>query len=236
MKTLRGLTMIPILLVATLITAQPAHAGGAPIADASRRAAGLTAGQLIGEEMRQLLTIAPDVNPLAGQGGSEQKCLSTGRRSKVLIVWTTPEAQVSPTECHVKPGTPLFFSTLFAECSSVEDPPFFGATAEEQRACALAFLNDPLLFDEILVQIDDQPAVNIGLPKYLATSGQVSVDLPDPNILRVPDRHATFVAAAYSATLKPLPPGTHSITVTIVGGQFPGVSRATVHVEPGQHR
>ena len=98
------------------------------------------------------------------------------------------------------------------------------------------FPQRPATFRRNPVQIDDQPAVNIGLPKYLATSGQVSVDLPDPNILGVPDRHATFVAAAYSATLKPLPPGTHSITVTIVGGQFPGVSRATVDVEPGQHR
>ena len=62
---------------------------------------------------------------------------------------------------------------------------------------------------------------------------QGTVELPDPNILGVPDRQATFVAGAYSALVRPLPPGSHTITVTIVGRDFPGTFRAVVNVVPG---
>lgn len=89
-------------------------------------------------------------------------------------------------------------------------------------------------FDAILVGIDGGPPVNIGLDSFLAVSRQGTVDLPDPNIFGDPgNRQATFVAAAYSALVRPLPPGTHTITVTIVGGPFAGTNRAVVNVVPG---
>ena len=74
--------------------------------------------------------------------------------------------------------------------------------------------------------------MNIGLDSFLAISGQGTVELPDPNVLGVPgNRQATFVAGAYSALVRPLPPGSHTITVTIVGGPFAGfTSRAVVNV------
>jgi hypothetical protein len=135
-----------------------------------------------------------------------------------------------PDVCNIKPGTPVFFFSVFAECSSVEDPPFFGATEEEQRQCALDNL---MPFDAILVSVDGGPPVNIGLDRFLAVSGQGTVELPDPNILGVDAEEATFVAAAYSAMVRPLPPGAHTIAVTIVGGPFAGTNRAVVNVVPG---
>jgi hypothetical protein len=77
--------------------------------------------------------------------------------------------------------------------------------------------------------------VNIGLDRFITVSGQGTVDLPDPNILGVRgNRQATFVASAYSALVRPLPPGSHTITVTIVGGPFAGfTTRAVVNVVPG---
>ena len=62
---------------------------------------------------------------------------------------------------------------------------------------------------------------------------QDAVELPDPNILGVPDRQATFVAGAYSALVRPLPLGSHTIAVTIDGGPFAGTYRAVVNVVPG---
>jgi hypothetical protein len=198
------------------------------IGDASKRLAGFTAGELLGEELRQVLELPLDVNPAAGA----DTCLSAGHREKVLLLWTTRAPDPVPV-CDVRPGTPVFFYGLGGECSSVEAPPFFGATEEEQRQCMLDFLRSTP-FDAIEVRIDGGPPVNIGLDSFLAVSEQGTVDLPDPNILFVPgNRQATFVAAGYVALVRPLPPGSHSITVTIVGGPFAGTNRAVANFVPG---
>lgn len=92
-------------------------------------------------------------------------------------------------------GTPVFFSTLCVECSSVEPPPYFGLTEAQQRQCALDGIHSTA-FDAILVKIDDRPEVDIGRDGFLAVSRQRTVQLPDLNILGVPGiQRATFVAA-----------------------------------------
>ena len=222
--------MVAMAVAVCIVLVSPAQAAreDSGVVDASKRAAGFTAGALLGEELRQVLGLPLDVNPAAGS----DTCLSAGDKEKVLLLWTTREPVPAPV-CDVKPGTPVFFYALGGECSSVEPPPFFGATEEDQRQCMLDFLQQTP-FDAILVSIDGGPPVNIGLDDFLAVSEQGTVDLPDPNILEVPgNRPATFVAAGYVALVRPLPPGSHTITVTIVGGPFAGTNRAVVNVVPG---
>jgi hypothetical protein len=229
---MRYLRMAIAVAAVFMLAAAPAQAARkhSGIADASKRLAGFTAGQLLGEELRQVLELPLDVNPAAGA----DNCLSAGHRAKVLLLWTTREPAPVPV-CEVKPGTPVFFYGLGGNCSSVEPEPFFGATAREQRQCMLDFLRGTG-FEAILVSIDGGPPVNIGLENFLAISEQGTVDLPEPNILDVPgNQQATFVAAGYVALVRPLPPGSHMITVTIVGGRFAGTNRAVVNVVPG-HR
>ena len=231
MSVVRKTAMLAIVAAVCMVAGSPAQAArkDSGVVDASKRLAGFTAGQLVGEEFRQILELPLDANPLAGTGDT---CLSAGHHDKVLIPWTT-SAPAAPAVCNVKPGTPVFFSTLFADCSSVEPPPFFGVTEEEQRQCVLDFLQ-PAPFDAIVVSIDGGPPVNIGLESFLAVSGQGTVELPDPNVLGVPgNRQATFVAGAYSALVRPLPPGSHTIAVTIEGGPFAGTFRAVINVVPG---
>lgn len=230
----RVLTTVALAVISLLALAIPAAAAPAQpdngIVDASKPVNGFVAGQLLGEEFRQLISLKPDNNPLAGNGNP---CMSAGPRQRVLILYTVPDAN-PPANCTVKPGTPIFFSSLFAECSSVEAPPSYGENEQAQRKCALDFLA-ATPFDAIQVTIDDSATpVNIGLKRYLAVSRQQTVRLPDPNILDVAGkRQATFVVAAYSALLRPLSPGTHTISVTIFGGQFAGTNRAIVNVMPG---
>jgi hypothetical protein len=147
--------MVVALLALFMVAGSPAQAArkDSGVVDASKRVAGFTAGQLLGEEWRQLLELPPDANPLAGTG--DNNCLSAGHKDKVLILWTTT-APTPPAVCDVKPGTPVFFYTLGGECSSVEPPPFFGATAEDQRRCILDWLRSTP-FDAILVSIDGGP-------------------------------------------------------------------------------
>jgi hypothetical protein len=221
--------MVAMAVAVCIVASSPAQAaskdGG--VVDASKRVAGFTAGQLLGEEWRQLLELPLDANPYVGTGDN---CMSAGHKHKVLILWTTA-SPAAPAVCNVKPGTPVFFFAIGGECSSVEAPPYFGLTEEEQRECTLASLR-VTPFDAILVGIDRRRPVNIGLDRFIAVSRQGTVDLPNPNILAVPgNRQATFVASGYAALVRPLRRGTHTITVTIVGGPFGGfTSRAVVNV------
>ena len=228
--------LIAVLVAVTTLTTIATQAGATPQqqddrhpSENSQKIAGNTANQLLGEEFRQLLELPVDANPLAGNGDN---CLSAGHKEKILILFTVEQSK-PPAVCEVKPGTPVFFSSLFAECSSVEDPPFFGATEQAQRECVRHGL-EGAAFDAILVTIDGGSPVSIGLESFLVFSGHETVDLPDPNILGVPgNQQTTFVVGAYSLLLRPLPPGSHTITVEIVGGEFAGTNRALVEVTPG---
>ena len=164
------------LLTTVGVAAQAAEARHGKLVPASRRLAGLTGGQLLGEELRQLFELPLAENPFLGAGES---CFHTGGNRKILLVWTRP---VAPT-CTVKPGTPVFFFTYFTNCSNTERPPYFGGETEAgQRQCALNLLRETGVFDAILVSIDGRAPVNIYSDRYLAVSPQTTANLPDPNI------------------------------------------------------
>ena len=101
------LTTLLVALALVSVVAIPLAQAGPPkdgqLVPAAKRLAGLTGGQLIGEETRLLLELPEAENPLAGAGES---CFPAGRRNKVLIVWTRPEDEAP--ECIVKPGTSVF--------------------------------------------------------------------------------------------------------------------------------
>jgi hypothetical protein len=216
--------MLLAMVGAPAPVAQPADTKLAP---ASSRLAGLTGGELLGEEIRQLLEIPAADNPFTGAGES---CFAAGHKDKVLIVWTRPEA---PT-CTVKPGTPIFLFAFFNECSDVETP---FRTEAEQRQCAVEGLQDlaaDLGIEAILVSIDGGPSIDIFSDRYLAVSPQMTANLPEDNILGVPAQATTFVAAGWVAMIRPLPPGTHTIRVEIVQSGDDFVSEAIVVVAPGR--
>ena len=172
MSVVRRTAMVALAAAVCMVAGSPAQAArtDSRILDASKRLAGSAAGELVGEELRQVLELPLDANPLAGA----DNCLFAGHNEKVLMLWTRrPPAAAAPV-CVVKPGTPVFFSGLLADCSDVEATPFFGVTEEEQRRCMLDFLR-PAPFDAILVSIDGGPPVNIGRERYLAVSGQGTV-------------------------------------------------------------
>jgi hypothetical protein len=216
----RKAALIAMAAVVCLLAGSPAQASrtDGPVVEPP----GLFGGVLIGEELRQVLGLPLDVNPANGA----DTCLFAG---PVLLLWTRAESAPPPV-CRVRPGTPVFFYALGGDCSNVEPDPFFGATEKAQRRCILGFLRETP-FDAILVRVDGGRATSIGLDRFVAVSRQRSVFLPEPNILGVPgNRRATFVAAGYSAIVRSLGPGEHTITVTIVGGPFASTNRGIVWV------
>jgi hypothetical protein len=121
----------------------------------------------------------------------------------------------------VPTGTPLFFPVANVECSSLESPPFFGATAPESKACAESYL--PLLFapgQTLTVVIDGTPVQNItGL---LATSPDFTFTIPGPdNAFEITCGSypctGQSTATGYYLMLTPLPPGRHTIHIVAMG-------------------
>jgi hypothetical protein len=224
-----GIAVGVVMLAIVGPPAQAADAHHGMLVPASGRLAGLTGGQLLGEEVRQLIELPLAENPLLGVGDS---CFATGNHDKVLIAWTRPTAPA----CTVKPGTPVFLMTYFWECSNTESSPSFGGETEAgQRQCALDVLRETGVFDAILVSVDGRRSVDIYSDRYLAVSPQMTASLPSPNILGVDEQETTFVAAAWVAMIRPLPPGTHTIRVEFVAPDGPAsVSEVIVNVVPGQ--
>jgi hypothetical protein len=220
------------LVVAVSVVANPFAQAAAPkdgrLVPAGKRLAGLTGGQLIGEETRLLLELPAAENPLFGVGES---CFPVGGGGDVLIVWTRPEGQ-PPAECTVKPGTSVFLFGGWVFCDPVEPPPFFAVGEEAQRQCALEGLRTLLEFDAILVTVDGGTPVDIGSDRFVAVSPQGTAQLPEGNVLGVTPQETTFVTAGYVAMIRPLPPGEHTITVEVVGGPFATTTSATVNVVP----
>ena len=220
---------VSLIAIVANPVAQAAPPGDGQLVPAAKRLAGLTGGQLIGEETRLLLELPAAENPLAGEGES---CFSAGHRGKVLILWTRPEGQ-APAECTVKPGTSVFLFGGFVFCDEVEPPPFFAVGEEAQRQCAVEGVHTLLEFDAILVTVDGGTPTDIGSERFLAVSPQGTAQLPEGNVLGVLPQETTFVTAGYVAMLRPLPPGEHTITVEVVGGPFASTTSATVTFVPG---
>ena len=89
--------------------------------------------------------------------------------------------------CTVKPGTKIFVTAVSWECSSVEDPPSYGADEAAQRACAREAIKG---FTRHSVTVDGRP-----VRVRRVETAQIPLDLPDENILGVPPQKASSVAA-----------------------------------------
>lgn len=118
--------------------------------------------------------------------------------------------QFGTTECDitVPPGKRLFFPLANAECSSLEDPPFHGDTAEEQRDCAKGFA-DAINIDELFCEIDGVPVQN--LASYRFVSPQFRFTAPTPWIFGATGGTGTAVGDGYYLLLAPLSPGSHTL-------------------------
>jgi hypothetical protein len=161
--------------------------------------AGNTAGKLIGDWYAQILPRPVSASPF---GGTADLCLDLGRHGKVL----SPAGGIDrggyvEMTCTVKVGRPVLLVMTSADCSSAEDPPFYGKTAAEQRACVLEFING-LDITSITVSVDGERPVDIHEPRFLAVSPQRRVVFPSDPVFDARPGKATFVAAGWIAQIR----------------------------------
>jgi hypothetical protein len=111
--------------------------------------------------------------------------------------------------CKVKPGTTLFITAWSSECSTVEEPPYFGRNERQLRACARAVDAGITLVE---VTVDGQ---RVAVSEV--ETGLLTVDLPENNIFGLPAQQAFSVGHGWVALLDPLSPGRHEIIIHVEG-------------------
>jgi hypothetical protein len=129
-------------------------------------------------------------------------------------------------ECTVPSDTPLFLPLINAECSNVEQPPFFGRTDAERLACAQEVI-DGVSIDSLKASIDGV-AVG-GLEDFRVQSPPFDFRMPaQNNILDLPGVTSGRSASdGYWLMLEPLSPGPHVIhfEAVVVSGPGAGFSQ-----------
>ena len=208
-----------VLLAVVLGVVVQAPAASAAPDHQSRPAPDRELATLLGELWEMVLETPVPENPLAA---GEPWCVDL---DGAVAPFTLDPAAV-PT-CTVDVGTEIFVAALSVECSTVEEPPFYGGNEAELRQCVRDL---DVLQGDLTVTVDGEP-----VPLTLVESPLLRLDLPEDNLLGVPPQQALSVASGLVALLQPLPPGTHEIVTTGTGtvlGDFTNVT--TIVVEPGR--
>jgi hypothetical protein len=160
------------------------------------------------------LSLPVDQNPITTNGTAPCENGQTGN------VWFLagiggPGLVGPPTtiRCAIPPGTALFFPIINAECSDLEQPPFFGNNTAERQECAQSWV-DPAINMEVVI---DGRAIH-DLTPYRFKIGDFDFTVPDNNILccNVPGgSEGKSFADGFYLLLHPLSAGSH--TIRIVG-------------------
>jgi hypothetical protein len=148
-----------------------------------------------------VFSLPDDQNPLVGATGTDCAYERYGNVAVVVVDPLSPE----PIECEVPSGTILFLDILSAECSTLEEAPFYGGNEEELRTCAEGFV-----LDDLKATIDGRAIRNI--EQYIHTSPLFEFTVPENNILGV-EAGLTGQSVSNGAhlMLAPLTPGEHTI-------------------------
>ena len=162
---------------------------------------GMTYGEWSVIWWQYAFSLPEDQNPLIGAIGTDCAYERNGNVAVVVVDPVSPD----PIECEVPTGTILFLDILSAECSTLEDAPFYGGNEEELRTCAEGFI----LYD-LEATIDGNAIQNI--EQYIHTSPLFEFTVPENNILGV---EAGMIGQSVSSgahlMLAPLTPGEHTL-------------------------
>jgi hypothetical protein len=140
-------------------------------------------------------TDSPDFNVTDGQSGN---------------VWflTGPFGTVER-NITISAGTSLFVALINVDSSTLEEPPFYGATAADQLAIANAFAD---YMTDLSFTVDGKSIANID--DFRVTSPQFDFSAPSPWIFGATGGTGTATGVGYFVMLAPLSVGTHTIHYT----------------------
>lgn len=153
-------------------------------------------------------SVPSEINPFNDETGA--RC-GYGQNGPVFFLAGAP-ADIER-QCTVPNGVTLFNPIAGAECSTVEEPPFFGSNEASLRQCAQDAVDyaESVLPMELMKLVVDGKALT-DFSGYRVLTSQFPLILPDGNELRAPAGIANSVADGYCALVGPLSPGEHEIT------------------------
>ncbi|MBI4584377.1 MAG: VCBS repeat-containing protein [Planctomycetes bacterium] len=174
-----------------------------------------------------VFSIPVDQNPILDMNGA---VCHEGQSGKVFFLSGAGTTEPVTRACAVRPGTPLFFPLINAECSTVEPPPFFGGNAAELSDCAGSFFSAG---DALSCAIDGVALQ--GLERFRAQSPVFEFSMPaENNLLGLPGvTSGLSVSDGYWLLLAPLRRGEHTIhfTAALASGPMQGFSQdVTYHL------
>jgi hypothetical protein len=106
-------------------------------------------------------------------------------------------------------GTSLFIALINVDSSTLEEPPFYGATAADQLAIANGFA---AFITDLSFTVDGKTVDNIG--DFRVTSPQFGFTAPTPWIFGDTGGTGNATGVGYFVMLSPLSVGTHTIHYT----------------------
>jgi len=140
---------------------------------------------------------------------------SAGQSGKVWF-WASPEGTITRTVT-LPEGSAFFLSLRDVDTSSLEEPPFFGATYEQQRSNSVWFADHIV---DVFCTVDGVP---VDLTHFRFLTPQFEFTAPTPFIFGATGGTGTAVGDGYFLMFPNLPRGKHTIHY---GGTF--------HFEPGE--
>ena len=239
---MRNIARVLIAVLALLvISSPPAVAGGRGGGGHPRivpvgTVAGSTGGRILGDWFVENLSRPASASPF---GGTANLCYDVGRHDRVLApAGGIQKDRLIEMTCTVEVGRPVVMVLPTSDCSTAEDPPFYGATAREQRRCAIEQVQGYV--KALSLSVDGGEAVNILRPRFFEVSPQRRVVFPEDPVFGADVGPAKFVAAGWLAEIRGMKKGTHTATSvgTIVVGAdgTTAVDTYTVHFEVVGHR
>jgi len=129
----------------------------------------------------------------------------TGGQSGTVWFLAAPFGTVERTIA-IPHGKALFIGLIGVEASSLEEPPFYGATEPEQQAIATGFAD---FIVDVSCSVDGNDVPNINQYRFL--SPQYTFTAPTPWLFGATGGTGTSVADGYYVMLAPLATGSHTI-------------------------
>jgi len=206
MKRIQVLAIIAVAVVLLVSVVLVAYARGnrnPGVLPPTSRVQGLAYGDWVAKWWQYVFSVPADQNPLGDPPEATEASCMYELVGNVGLVVANCTAK-TPIQCTVPAGKMLFVEVLGAECSTLEEDPFYGGDEAELRDCAQAFVPQELQASIDGVEVRD-------LSKYIVTSPPYGFTVPDNNVLGVDAGDGQSVASGAYLMLSPLSPGTHTI-------------------------
>jgi hypothetical protein len=185
---------------------QYGDSGGASVVKPGKRVNGRTSAEWLALAWKASYEPAFASNALVGNG---DLCMPLSPALSAPLV-----AAGDTSECTIQAGAAVMPPQPGAECSTVEEAPYYGSNPAELRACVRASLRDNPI--SLLTLSIDGRQVDL-LRGYTVETSVFQLNLPVDNILTGKAVTGQAVAGGWAAVVAGLQPGRHVLAVHSVG-------------------